>query len=114
LRVLKHHMAREAKLFDRNKGSPAKAIVGFTGNLPPNWIERAQASRKDREPAIAKAGQELRQLRKKRPNARATIKAADVVFRHTLREWELAYRKECFYRGIRALLELQRDGNTRL
>jgi hypothetical protein len=107
-------MAREAKLFDRNNGSPTKGFLRFTGNLPPKWIERAQASRKGREPAIVKAVRELRRLRVKRPNARATIKSADVALRHILREWELAYRKECFYRGIRALLELQRDGNTRL
>jgi hypothetical protein len=107
-------MAREAKLFDRHDGSPARGFLKFAGNLPPKWIERAQASRKGREPAIVKAVQELRRLRVKRPNARVTIKNAAVALRHTLRDWELAYRKECFYRGIRALLELQRDGKTKL
>ena len=25
-------------------------------------------------------------------------------------DWERVYRKECFYRGLRVLLELERDG----
>jgi hypothetical protein len=29
-----------------------------------------------------------------------------------LDRWEIAYRKENFYRGIRVLLELQRDGSS--
>jgi hypothetical protein len=32
----------------------------------------------------------------------------------TLEEWELAYRKECFYYGIRVLLDLDRTGKTKL
>jgi hypothetical protein len=29
-------------------------------------------------------------------------------------DWELAYGKECFYRGLRVLLELERDGRSQL
>ena len=29
-------------------------------------------------------------------------------------DWEVAYRKECFYRGLRVLLELERDGQSLL
>jgi hypothetical protein len=36
----------------------------------------------------------------------------DVI--QALRDWELAYRKERFYRGLRALLTLERDGETTL
>ena len=31
-----------------------------------------------------------------------------------LRDWELSYRKECFYYGLRVLLELARDGKSKL
>ena len=30
-----------------------------------------------------------------------------------LKAWELAYRKETFYIGLRALLEISRDGVTK-
>ena len=30
-----------------------------------------------------------------------------------LRTWEVAYRKESFYNGLRALLELSRDAETK-
>ena len=31
-----------------------------------------------------------------------------------LKDWETRYRKECFYRGLRALLELQWNGKTKI
>jgi len=34
--------------------------------------------------------------------------------RGVLDRWEMAYEKENFYRGIRVLLELQRNGMSRL
>jgi hypothetical protein len=34
--------------------------------------------------------------------------------RALLREWEVAYQKQCFYYGIRALLEIGRKGKTSL
>jgi hypothetical protein len=34
--------------------------------------------------------------------------------RSVLDRWETAYRKENFYRGIRILLELQREGSSTL
>ena len=39
--------------------------------------------------------------------ARSELKAV-------LRRWEIAYNKENFYRGIRVLLELQRNGSSNL
>ena len=38
-------------------------------------------------------------------------KVADII---TIEDWELAYRKECFYRGLRVLLELERDGQSQI
>jgi hypothetical protein len=52
-------------------------------------------------------------LRKSRPNAQATIKAAQQELTMLLKTWEVAYRKEVFYNGLRALLEISRGGETR-
>lgn len=66
-------------------------------NIPPMWIERSHASRVRFQKTVAKALQEGG--------------PADIA---VLREWELRYRKECFYYGLRALLELERKGHTKL
>ncbi|HEV2729466.1 MAG TPA: hypothetical protein VGV15_05495 [Terriglobales bacterium] len=42
------------------------------------------------------------------------IRNAQRELRSVLDRWETAYRKENFYRGIRILLELQRDGSSTL
>ncbi len=67
------------------------------GNVPPMWIDRSERSRRERQrklaPALRKGG----------------------IGQFTLAEdWELAYRKECFYRGIRILFELERTGKSKL
>jgi hypothetical protein len=94
-------MAREASLFDETGGSPLRAYLLLksqgSANIPPAWIDRARASRKKREKEVAKV---LKQG-----------KVTDVV---RLEDWELAYRKEAFYRGLRVLLELERKGKTTL
>ena len=93
-------MPREASLFDETSGSPLEAYLLLRrngGNIPPAWIDRASESRKKREKELASA------LKKN------SLDALDL-----LRDWETAYRKECFYYGIRALMELQRKGKTRL
>jgi hypothetical protein len=105
-------MPREPKLFNASKGSPSKGFLRLTGNVPPNWIDRATSGRKSLEPDVLKAVRKVRRLRLKRPNARVTIKAAEKELREALKAWEVAYQKECFYYGIRVLLELERDGHT--
>jgi hypothetical protein len=60
------------------------------------WIERSRASRVTRQQALGKALKE---------------NSLDAVA--LLRDWELAYQKECFYHGVRALLELRRTGKTK-
>jgi hypothetical protein len=106
-------MAREAKLFLRAKGSPTRALLTFQGNIPPKWIARARGSRKSLEPNVVAALKKLRRLRTRRPNAHATIRAAQQELRSLLKDWEVAYRKESFYNGLRALLEISRDGETK-
>jgi hypothetical protein len=93
-------MPREATLFEQTGGSPVRAYLALLrdgGNIPPNWIDRARESRKNREKALVE-----------------TLQEGGVSGLLDLEDWELAYRKECFYRGIRALMELQRDGKTKL
>jgi hypothetical protein len=54
-------------------------------------------SRKKREKALGKA-----------------LKAKSLDAVPLLRDWELAYRKDHFYYGVRALLEMHRSGKTAL
>lgn len=93
-------MPREAKLFESSGGSVVEGYLLLKqegGNIPPMWIKRSHLSR-------VKVQKEVAAVLKKG-------RMADIV---TLREWELRYRKECFYRGLRALLELERRGRTKL
>ena len=106
-------MPREAKLFESANGSPARALFKLQGNIPPNWIARARRSRKSLEPELVAAMRKVGRLRKSRPNAQATIKAAQQELTMLLKTWEVAYRKEVFYNGLRALLEISRNGETR-
>jgi hypothetical protein len=104
---------REAKLFELAGGSPTRALFKLQGNIPPNWIARARGSRKSLEPDLVASMKKLRKLRKSRPKAHATIKAAEQELKALLKAWELSYRKESFYNGLRALLEISRDGDTK-
>jgi hypothetical protein len=94
-------MPREAGLFEDSEGSPVRAYLLLkadgSANIPPAWIDRAHASRKAREKTIARA-----------------LQSGGVSDYLALEDWELAYRKECFYRGIRVLLELERKGRSKL
>jgi len=94
-------MPREAGLFEESGGSPLKAYLllkqGGSANIPPNWIDRSYDSRKNREASVAK-----------------TLKKGRIQDFPILEDWELAYRKECFYYGIRILLELEWQGKTKL
>jgi len=93
-------MTREAELFEQTDGSPLEAFLLLRqkgGNIPPSWIERSNASRTKRQKELAKSLQD---------------NSLDAV--NLLRDWELAYNKECFYRGIRILMELERSGKTKL
>ena len=93
-------MPREANLFESVSGSVVEAflLLRLDGkNVPPAWIERAHESRKNREKRLADL---------------LTENSLDAL--QALRDWELSYRKEYFYYGLRALLEMQRSGKTKL
>src|SRR6185437_6233853 len=107
-------MPREAKLFDTSSGSVVRGFLKFSANIPPRWIQNARASRKLFEPEIVRAFEYLKRLRKTRPNAHMTIKNSSKELKTALDRWETAYRKETFYRGLRVLLELQRNGASKI
>jgi hypothetical protein len=93
-------MPREARLYEQTNGSSLEAFLLLRQegrNIPPAWIERSRRSRKHGEKELAKA---LRD------------KSLEAIY--LLRNWELAYRKECFYHGIRVLMELERSGKSKL
>ena len=106
-------MPREARLFEMSNGSPARALFKLRGNIPPSWINRARTSRKNLEPDVVAAMKKVQKLRKTRPKAHVTIKAAEQELKVLLRAWDLAYQKEAFYNGLRALLEISRNGESR-
>ena len=93
-------MARKAELFVAAGGSVLRGyrlLQRGGANIPPMWIKRASQSRCRLHKDVAQA------LRRK---SKAGLS--------TLREWEKRYNKECFYYGLRVLLELARKGKTRL
>jgi hypothetical protein len=94
-------MPREANLFDQSNGSVVRAYLmlksGGSANIPPMWIERSKESRK-----------------KKEATAAILLKKGRIKDFPAIEEWETAYKKECFYRGVRILLELERNGSSKL
>jgi hypothetical protein len=107
-------MPREAKLFSSSSGSAVRGFVKFRANIPPRWIKNARNSRKRMEPEIVKALRSMKTIQRNRPRAQVALKNARKQFKAALSRWETAYEKENFYRGIRVLLELQRNGSSAL
>jgi hypothetical protein len=107
-------MPREARFFNVCSGSAMRGYLKLRGNITPRWIKNARISRKRVEPRIEESLRKLRFLRKKHPRAKAAIRNLEADLKALLLQWEIAYRKENFYRGIRVLLELQRKGSSKL
>ena len=107
-------MPREAKLFLASSGSAARGFLRFRANIPPRWIKNAQKSRKRIEPGIVEALRSAKSIQKNRPRAQVALKNASKQLKAVLSHWETAYKKKNFYRGIRILLELQRNGSSKL
>ena len=107
-------MPREARFFKSSAGSVVRGYLKFQANIPPRWIRNARTSRKRIEPEIVAQFRSFRRLQKDRPRARVAIRNAEKQLRMALQRWETAYNKENFYRGIRVLLELQRNGVSNL
>jgi hypothetical protein len=107
-------MPREARLFDSSSGSSVRGFLKLHANIPPRWIENARTSRKRLEPEIDKCFRHILRLRKTRPGATVRIRNATKELKVVLKQWETAYDKETFYRGIRILLDVQRYGSSQL
>jgi hypothetical protein len=107
-------MPREARFFNSCAGSAVRGFMKLRGNITPRWIANAHTSRKRLEPDIEKRLHKLRVLQKRHPASKVALKDAQRDLGSVLRQWEMAYRKENFYRGIRVLLELQREGASML
>lgn len=87
----------EATLYEQANGDPVQGYLLLKskgGNVPPAWVERYTTSRRNKQVEVAKA-------------IKAGLKGYTVLL-----EWEDIYKKECFYYGIRALFELERNGST--
>jgi hypothetical protein len=53
-------------------------------------------------------------IQRSRPRAHVALNNASKQIKAVLGHWETANKKENFYRGIRILLELQRNGSSKL
>jgi len=91
----------EKTLFEIAKGEPLKAFLKsfykHKRNVPPGWIKRYRAQRKGLDKELAKA---------------LKGRSREKLLR-LLKTYMELYKKECFYIGIRTLLELEREGKTR-
>jgi hypothetical protein len=91
------------------KRSSERSFPNISTNL-----KNAEKSRKRIEPVIVGALQSVMSMRRNRPRAQVALKKANHEFKAVLSRWETAHKKENFYRGIRILLELQRNGSSKL
>jgi hypothetical protein len=87
----------DSTLYEQANGNPVQGYLLLKskgGNVPPAWVERYTKSRRSKQAGVAKA-------------LKGGLKGYAALL-----EWEDMYKKECFYYGIRALFELERDGKT--
>lgn len=94
-------MPRDANLFEQTGGSILNAYLLLKenpgANIPYSWIERASESRQKMHSQISKV-----------------LKQNKLNGFYQLKEYETKYQKECFYYGLRMLLDLERNGKTEL
>lgn len=88
-------MKDKEDLYEASNGSALRGYLLIKergANVPPSWAERTQKSRENRE-------EEVKRI----------LKQKDLLSLKKLEEWEYRYKKECFYRGITRLLQLERS-----
>jgi hypothetical protein len=102
-------MPREAKLFASSGGSVVRGYLKFRANIPPRWIKNARGSRKRIEPEISENFRSPNVCGSGDQGQGSPFGTRMRELRLVLDRWDTAYRKENFYRGIRILLELQRE-----
>jgi len=87
-------------LFETTKGNASEAYLIMRGKgktVPYAWVKAAQDARKKKQ---AELGAKLKE------------KSLDAI--PLLREWENALERERFYYGLRALFDLEQNGQTKL
>jgi hypothetical protein len=109
-------MAREARLFTSSAGSVVRGYLKFQANIPPRWIKKhgvraSGLSRRSPSASVLSNVYGSGDHEQESPFGNSERAAGIAVGLGSL---ETAYRKESFYRGIRVLLELQRDGSSTL
>lgn len=88
----------ELSLFEEAQGD---ALEGFllakarNVNIPATWADRTRDARRNRHEAVV-----------------AALQAGDWSGIEVLRDWNEAYKRECFYYAVRVLLELDRNGES--
>lgn len=90
-------MADDSTLYEESNEDPVAGYMLLKsrgGNVPPAWIDRYTNSRRKKERALAK------------------VLKTGFAGHADLLEWQEIYKKECFYYGIRALFEIERNGKT--
>src|SRR5579872_632623 len=88
-------------------------VLEVQSQYPSSLDQKRAVVRKRVEPEIVQALHSVQRIRENRPRAQAALKKATHELKAVLSRWESAYNKENFYRGIRILLELQRNGSSK-
>jgi hypothetical protein len=81
----------------------------FRANITPHRVRNARSSRKLELRAVSVSFR-IGAFEKNRLRSRVAIKDASNELRTVLLRWQIAYKKENFFRGIRILLEALRIG----
>ena len=93
-------MPKKAELFESAEGDVVRGYILLKqrgANIHSAWLTRSRLSRKNRESNVAQA-----------------LQSGGIGDLPVIEEWAEAYQKECFYKGIRCLLDLERNGKTEL
>jgi len=93
-------MADHETLFEEANGKIFDAFIILeipNKFVPPRFATRTRDNRKKIEKGLGKL-----------------LKSGKLEALPKLKEWADNYEKECFWNGLRALFELQRDGKTKI
>ena len=88
----------ELTLFEEAEGDVLEGFLlakARNVNIPPSWFERTNDGRRNRHAAVVNV-----------------LASGDWSGIEVLRDWNSAYQRECFYYGVRILLELDRKGES--
>lgn len=99
-------MSEEKTLFESMNGNIVKAFIEMSSQgkrIGRQFLVNSKASRLKRQSELAKLF-----------NKKHLTKKEVIAFNALLEEWEEMFKRECFYHGIRCLMELNWYGKTAL